>query len=107
MSRDLAGELLGYVLIIAAGLAFAVWFFNLPIDSQQQVVDRIFGLATLVLAQPGVFAAAKIATNQRLILRKRICWALLVFTVFALAIPMAISNWLSPLFVVPHLNGMS
>ncbi len=107
MSRDLAGELLGYVLIIAAGLAFAVWFFNLPIDSQQQVVDHIFGLAALVLAQPGVFAAAKIATNQRLVLRKRIFWALLVLTVFAFAIPMAISNWLSPLFVVPHLNGLS
>ena len=102
MSRDLAGELLGYLLMIAGGLAFSVWFFSLPPDARQQFVNRVLGLFTIVIAQPGVFATAKIATNGQLSLRKRIFWAVVVFAIFACAIPMSVSNWLSPMLVVPH-----
>ena len=73
-----------------------------PPDGQQAFVDRVLGLFTVVLAQPGIFATAKIASNSRLELRKRVFWAIAVFGVFACAIPMWISSWLSPLFAVPH-----
>ena len=102
MNRNLAGELLGYLLMIGGGLAFTVWFFNLPPDGKQQFVDRVFGLFTIVLAQPGVFATAKIASNGQLALRKRVFWAVVVFVIFACAIPALITHWLSPLFVIPH-----
>lgn len=102
MNRDLAGEMLGYLLMITGGVVFSVWFFSLPPDSQQQFVDRVLGLFTIVLAQPGVFAAAKIANRSHLPLRKRVFWSIVVFGVFACAIPMLISNWLSPMLVVPH-----
>ena len=102
MDRDFAGEMLGYLLMIAGGLVFSAWFFCLTPDNQQQFVDRVLGLFTLILAQPGVIATAKIANNNRLSLRKRVFWAIAVFGVFACAIPMLISNWLSPMLVVPH-----
>ncbi len=102
MERDLAGELVGYVLMIAGGLAFTAWFCSLPPDRQQDFTDRVLSLFTVVLAQPGVFATAKIASNARLSLRKRVFWATAVFAVFAFALPMWLSSWLSPLFVVPH-----
>lgn len=102
MNRDLAGELFGYLLMISGGLAFSVWFFSLPPDTKQQFVDRVLSLFTLVIAQPGVFATVKIANNARLSLRDRVFWAVVVFAMFACAIPMAISNWLAPMFIVPH-----
>ncbi len=102
MDRDFAGERLGDVVTIVGELAFIAWFSSLPPDGQQAFVDRVLGLFTVVLAQPGIFATAKIASNSRLALRKRVFWAIAVFGVFACAIPMWLSSWLSPLFAVPH-----
>lgn len=102
MERDFAGDVLGYLVMIAGGLAFSAWFFSLPVESQQLFVDRVLGIFTLVLAQPRVFAAAKLANRRQWPVRKRVFWAIAVFGVFACAIPMAIANWLSPLLSVPH-----
>ena len=100
MGNDTAGELLGYVLMITAGLAFSAWFFQLSPQGQQEFVDRVFGLLTVVLAQPGVFATAKIASNSQLPLRKRVFLAVSVFAIFACLVPMAFSNWIAPVFRV-------
>lgn len=101
MNRNVAEDILGVLVLISGGLLFSLWFFSLPPEGQKQFVDRVFGLFTLILAQPGVFATAKIASNSQLPLRKRILGSVLVFSFLAFALPMGVSTWLSTIIVMP------
>lgn len=99
-NRSLAGELLGYLLLILCGVALMVWFSTLTPGERQTVADRSLSVMTLLLAQPGVFISAKILSNSALAWHKRIFWSVSVFVVLACAIPLGLSNWLQPLFQV-------
>ncbi len=93
-NRSLAGELLGYLILVLCGMAFMTWWASLSPGERQTFVDRSLGVLTLLLAQPGVFVSAKILSSSSIAWRKRAFWGLTVFAVFAFAIPLGISNWL-------------
>jgi len=85
--------------LILAGLDFCMWFSHLPNNEQQLLMHRTLSLTTFIVAQPGVLMTTWIITNSKLSWAETIIRGMAVFLLFACALPIAISNWLLPVFL--------
>lgn len=93
-----ASDMLFLVFAILAGTVGMVWLSTLSHEEMEVVTGRVLGFVTLLLMQPGVFWTAKIVSNSSLPLAQRVARAAGVFVVMVVIIPVAVSNWLAPLF---------
>ena len=90
---SLVGDLLAYLIMIGGGVAFVLWMTSVSDVERQTLVDRTLSVATFVLAQPGVFLAAKVSANAKLPPARRVFWTIVVFVVLACAVPATVSYW--------------
>jgi len=96
------GMLLNLLLIIDGTIAM-VWFSTLTTENRQVFIDHGLRITTLILALPGVFWTAKIATNQEIHWQKRCILGPAVLLLIGLALPMAI-EWKIEQFVPASLS---
>ena len=94
-SNRYLGDLAALLLMIVGGTALVVWLSTLSQEDRQVLISKTVTIATLVLAQPGVFLAVKFANNDKLPWQKRLSYSLGSFLVLALALPSFLSTWFS------------
>lgn len=95
LSKNDAGPMLINLLLIVVGVAVAVWLSTLSQRDLNRVADLSLNWIAILLAQPGVFLAAKIATHNQLTWKRRIAYGGAVFLLLGWAFPAALSAWLS------------
>jgi hypothetical protein len=91
-----AGDILMLLLMIIGGTVAAIWFSTLSFDERSLFMHRGLNFCTLVLAQPGVFMAAHIVSNENMYWKKKWILAVTVLGLVAFVIPLAISYTMYP-----------
>ncbi len=92
-----SGDTLVLGAMILGGTWATVWFMGLPPTEKAVISARVFSIVTLILAQPGVFMAAKIAVQKDIPPRRRFIKGAAIFVTFAWALPGLLSTWLQGL----------
>lgn len=92
-----SGMLLNLTLIIGGTVA-AVYLSTLTAADREAIFDHCFRLATVLLAQLGVFWTVRILTNQSMPLKKRCVSGLVVLFVFGMVLPVIIGSHLEESF---------
>lgn len=67
-----AGDTVVLSAVILGGTCATVWFIGLPPIEKAEISAKVFGIVTIILAQPGVFLAAKTVTQKEIPLRHRL-----------------------------------
>ncbi len=92
-----AGDTVVLSAVILGGTCATVWFMGLPPIEKAEISAKVFGIETIILAQPGVFLAAKTVTQKEIPLRHRLIKGATIFSIFACALPVLLSTWLQGL----------
>lgn len=94
------GDFLVLLFLVGFGTALAVWLLVMPTADRQIIMDRSLNLLTLLLAQPGLYFSAWVATQQEKAWPERVALSLAIFLGFAVLLPVCVSTWLSPILKI-------